>query len=200
MTDSAIQSDRLPVGSLGRRAGGWYGMLALIMTEGALFAYLLFSFYYFYVQYGRAFLPPELPKFQLSLPNTVILLASSGTAWFAERGLRIGRKDHLVWGLAASIGLGVVFMAIQGGEWAQKPFTMASTAYGSLYFTITGFHMAHVVVGLLMLGAVLGWSALGYFRPRRHEPISIAVAYWHFVDAVWLAVFSTFYVSPYLMR
>ena len=65
MTDAAIHSDPLPVGSLGRRAGGWYGMLAVIMTEGALFAYLLFSYYYFAVQYGREFLPPELPKFLL---------------------------------------------------------------------------------------------------------------------------------------
>ena len=125
MTDAAIHSDPLPVGSLGRRAGGWYGMLAVIMTEGALFAYLLFSYYYFAVQYGREFLPPELPKFLLSLPNTVILLASSVAAWFAERGLHMGRKDNLVWGLAATIALGVLFMVIQGAEWAEKPFTMA---------------------------------------------------------------------------
>jgi cytochrome c oxidase subunit III len=198
MTDAAIQSDRLPVGSLGRRAGGWYGMLALIMTEGALFAYLLFSYYYFYVQYGRALLPAELPKFQLSLPNTIILLASSGTAWFAERGLRIGRKDHLVWGLAASIGLGIVFMAIQGVEWAQKPFTMASTAYGSLYFTITGFHMAHVAAGLVMLALLLVWSWLDYFDRERNAPLAIGIVYWHFVDAVWLTLFFTFYITPRL--
>lgn len=198
MTDTAIQSDRLPVGSLGRRAGGWYGMLALIMTEGALFAYLLFSYYYFYVQYGRALLPAELPKFQLSAPNTIILLASSGTAWFAERGLRIGRKDHLVWGLAASIGLGIVFLAIQGVEWAQKPFTMASTAYGSLYFTITGFHMAHVVAGLVMLALLLVWCWLDYFDRERNAPLAIGIVYWHFVDAVWLTLFFTFYITPRL--
>ena len=198
MTDSSIRTDRLLVGSLGRRAGGWYGMLALIMTEGALFAYLLFSYYYFYVQYGRALLPAELPKFQLSLPNTIILLASSGTAWFAERGSRIGRKDHLVWGLAASIGLGVIFLAIQGIEWAQKPFTMASTAYGSLYFTITGFHMAHVAAGLLMLALLLVWSWLDYFDTKRNAPLPIGIVYWHFVDAVWLTLFFTFYITPRL--
>src|SRR5438270_10844507 len=95
MTDAAIHSDPLPVGSLGRRAGGWYGMLAVIMTEGALFAYLWFSYSYFAVQYGREFLPPELPKFLLSLPYMVILLASSVAAWFAERGLHQLRKDNL---------------------------------------------------------------------------------------------------------
>src|SRR5438067_10241405 len=110
MTDAAIHSDPLPVGSLGRRAGGWYGMLAVIMTEGALFAYLLFSYYYFAVQYGREWLPPELPRFHLSLPNTIILLASSATAWWAEQGLHRGRRDQLLLGLAASTVLGLVFV------------------------------------------------------------------------------------------
>jgi heme/copper-type cytochrome/quinol oxidase subunit 3 len=59
--------------------------------------------------------------------------------------------------------------------------------------------MAHVVAGLAMLIVVFIWSALGYFTPRRYEPVSISIVYWHFVDAVWLAVFTTFYVSPYLM-
>jgi len=198
MTDTAIHSDPLPVGSLGRRAGGWYGMLAVIMTEGALFAYLLFSYYYFAVQYGREFLPPELPKFLLSLPNTVILLASSVTAWFAERGLHMGRKDNLVWGLAATIALGVLFMVIQGAEWAEKPFTMASAAYGSLYFTITGFHMAHVAVGVLILAALTLWSALGKFDSVRNSPVSIGALYWHFVDAVWIVLFTTYYIVPRL--
>ena len=198
MTDTAIHGDPLPVGSLGRRAGGWYGMLAVIMTEGALFAYLLFSYYYFAVQYGREFLPPELPKFLLSLPNTVILLASSVAAWFAERGLHMGRKDNLVWGLAATIALGVLFMVIQGAEWAEKPFTMASAAYGSLYFTITGFHMAHVAVGLIVLAFLLLWSWLDYFDTERSAPLAIGIVYWHFVDAVWLTLFFTFYITPRL--
>src|SRR6202012_4053527 len=67
-------------------------------------------------------------------------------------------------------------------------------------FTTPGFTLAHVIVGRVVRSVVLIWSALGYFRPRRHEPVSIAIVYWHFVDVVWLAVFSTFYISPYLMR
>jgi len=88
---------------------------------------------------------------------------------------------------------------VQGFEWKAKKFSLASGSYGSLYFTITGFHMAHVIAGLAMLSAVLIWSVLGYFNPRRHAPVSISSIYWHFVDAVWLAVFFTFYVSPYLI-
>lgn len=198
MTDAAIQSDPLPVGSIGHRTSGWYGMLSAVMTEGALFAYLLFSYYYFYVQYGREFLPPELPKFHLSLPNTVILLASSVTAWSAQRGLRAGRKEHLLWGLFLSIVLGAIFMLVQGFEWAEKPFTMASNAYGSLYFTITGFHMMHVAVGLIILVFLLIWSWLDYFDPARNAPLAIGIVYWHFVDAVWLTLFFTFYITPHL--
>ena len=65
-------------------------------------------------------------------------------------------------------------------------------------FVTTGFHMAHVVVGDLMLAAVLLWSLLGFFDRKRHAPVSIAAVYWHFVDLVWLTVFFTFYVTPYL--
>ena len=83
-----------------------------------------------------------------------------------------------------------------GDQWLA---TWATSAYGSLYFTITGFHMVHVVVGVLMLSMVLLWSALGYFSPRHHARVTIAAIYWHFVDAVWICVFFTFYLSPYLM-
>ena len=75
---------------------------------------------------------------------------------------------------------------------------MASNTYGSLYFTITGFHMAHVAAGLLMLAALFVWTLLGTFDRWRSTPVSVGVIYWHFVDAVWLAVFLTFYVTPYL--
>jgi cytochrome c oxidase subunit III len=198
MTDAAIQSDPLPVGSIGRRTSGWYGMLALIMTEGALFAYLLFSYYYFAVQYGREWLPPKLPELRLSLPNTIILLASSVTAWSGQRGLRSGRKDDLLWGLLLSIVLGAIFMVVQGFEWAGRPFTMASAAYGSVYFTVTGLHMMHVAAGLVILIFLLVWSRLDYFDRKRNAPLVIGIIYWHFVDVVWLALFFTFYITPRL--
>ncbi len=75
-----------------------------------------------------------------------------------------------------------------------------SHAYGSLYFTVTGFHLTHVLVGVVMLAMLFVWTLLGYFGVRRHSTVAIAVMYWHFVTAVWVAVFLTFYVSPYLAR
>ena len=190
--------DELLVGTVDRRASGWWGMLTLILSEGFLFAYLLFSYYYFAVQYGRAWLPPELPSLRLSAPNTIILLLSSVAVWFGERGVRQGSRARLLLGLLVGLVLGGTFVGIQLIEWSHKPYTLASDPYGSLYFTITGFHMVHVVVGLLVLLVLLLWSALGYFDRERLAPVAIGAIYWHFVDAVWLTVFFTFYITPYL--
>jgi heme/copper-type cytochrome/quinol oxidase subunit 3 len=129
----------------------------------------------------------------------LILLASSVAVWWGEEGAKRDRRRQHLAGLGLAILLGLVFLVVQGFEWKAKGYGLATGSYGSLFFTITGFHMAHVVVGLFILGAVWIWSAMGYFNPRRHAPVSISSVYWHFVDAVWLCVFTTFYVTPYLM-
>lgn len=189
---------RLPVGSMGHRSLGWSGMMMLIMTEGALFAFLLFTYYYFAAHNGRSWLPAELPSFRLSLPSTLILIASSVAVWWGERGIKAGRPGHLPIGLALGFVLGAIFVGIQALEWRDKPFGIASSSYGSVYFTLTGFHLAHVVGGLVMLLSCLAWSLLHKFDAGRHAAVSIAAIYWHFVDAVWLAIFFTIYVTPQL--
>lgn len=198
IADHVEETAPLPVGGVGRRALGWWGILTVIMTEGALFAYLLFGYYYFAAQYGRAFLPDALPHLRLSLPNTIVLLLSSVAVWWAERNARRGRTGRLMLGLLLGLLLGAAFILIQFQEWEAKPFTIASSTYGSVYFTITGFHMAHVAAGLLILAALFLWSSFGYFDARRNAQISIGAVYWHFVDAVWLTLFFTFYITPYL--
>jgi cytochrome c oxidase subunit 3 len=195
----ATEHRSLPVGSTDRRETGSWGMMALIATEASLFGYLLFGYYYFAAQFGRMWLPEKLPEFRLSLPNTLILIASSGAVWWAERALSRGRMGQALAGLVLSIVLGAGFMAVQFLEWSNKTFSLATNSYGSFYFITTGFHMAHVAVGLLLLLGVLLWTAMGWFDVRRHAPLSIAAIYWHFVDAVWLAVFFTYYVSPHLV-
>jgi len=198
VTDATYRRELLPVGSIGHKAFGWWGMVTVIMTEGSLFGYLLFSYYYFAVQYGREWLPDKLPEFRLSAPNTILLILSSGAVWWGERGIRRGARGQLALGLAVSLILGAVFVGIQLLEWHEKPFTLASSSYGSLYFTITGFHMAHVIVGEIVLAFVFIWTLLNYFDAERHAAVSIGGVYWHFVDVVWLAVFFTFYVTPRL--
>jgi heme/copper-type cytochrome/quinol oxidase subunit 3 len=91
-----------------------------------------------------------------------------------------------------------VFVAIQLKEWASKGASLSSNLYYSFYFTTTGFHMAHVIVGVLILGALTIWSALGKFDAARNSPVSIGALYWHFVDAVWIVIFATYYIVPRL--
>jgi heme/copper-type cytochrome/quinol oxidase subunit 3 len=87
---------------------------------------------------------------------------------------------------------------VQAKEWSNKTFTIASDLYGSNFFTTTGFHLAHVSAGVLMLTALFIWSLRGYFDGVRSAYVSIGALYWHFVDAVWLTLFFTFYLSPRL--
>jgi cytochrome c oxidase subunit 3 len=197
MSDAVLTLRPLPVGSRDYNATGWLGVLCLIATEASLFAYLLFSYYYFAVQHGKSWLPEPHPSVKYSLPGTIILIASSGTVWWCERSLKRGRRRQHLLGLGATIGLGVIFLVVQMFEWKSKHFTLTSGAYGSLFFTITGFHMLHVIVGVLVLSVVFLWSLGGSFTPRRHLHVTVSSAYWHFVDVVWLAVFSTFYITPY---
>ncbi len=197
MSDTALRTRSLPVGSVGRKTFGWWGMTTVVMTEGSLFAYLLFAYYYFAVQYGRAWIP-ETPSLRLAAPNTIILLLSSLFVWWAERSASRGATGRQSLGLALAFLLGVLFLGVQALEWREKPFTLGSSSYGSSYFITTGFHMAHVVVGALMLAVVLLWSVLGYFDRERHAALSIAALYWHFVDLVWLTIFFTFYLTPYI--
>jgi len=198
MSETVLPVAALPVAALGRNSVGWWGMLCLIATEASLFAYLLFSYAYFAVRFGPSWLPERHPSLLLAAPNTVILLASSVVVWWSEAGAKAGRRDQHLPRLAGAIGLGAIFVVIQVFEWKAKTYGIASNAYGSFYFTITGFHMAHVVVGLIVLGVVWIWSALGYITPRRHEAVLISSVYWHFVDVVWLFVFTAFYLAPYL--
>jgi cytochrome c oxidase subunit III len=200
VAEAAFAEVPLPVAARRRDSVGWWGVLCLIATESALFAYLLFSYYYIATQLGPAWSPEPHPSIALSGPNTLILLSSSIAVWWGEAGVKKNdRRQHLL-GVGLAIGLGLVFLIVQVFEWRAKAFTLSSGAYGSLFFTITGFHMAHVIAGVIMLSVVFVWSAMGLFNPRRHAPVSVAATYWHFVDAVWLAVFFTFYVTPYLWR
>jgi heme/copper-type cytochrome/quinol oxidase subunit 3 len=194
-----IQS-KLPVGAIDTRASGWWAMIFTVFTEASLFAYLLFSYFYLAVQPHLPGTFPQggAPDLTLALPNTIILLASSVAVGWAQLGIEHGSRWRLVTGLGLGAVLGLVFLIIQYFEWAQKPFGLSSSPYSSLYFTITGFHMAHVVVGFLMLLALTYWSWRGYFNRVRYAHIHIGALYWHFVDAVWLAVFFTFYLTPLL--
>jgi cytochrome c oxidase subunit 3 len=187
----------LPVGTIGIHASGWWGMWCVIATEASLFAYLLMSYLYLDVQPQNQWPPGGAPSLALALPNTFVLLASSVAVALGESGLRAGSRTRAVAGLLGGAALGIVFVGVQLLEWRAKPFSFSSELYGSVYFTITGFHMAHVVVGIFVLLALALWERLGYFDSVRHGPVSIGSVYWHFVDVVWLFVFAILYLAPH---
>jgi cytochrome c oxidase subunit III len=198
MTNAAPTLD-LPVGSMGRHANGWWGMIMLIATEGALFGYLLFAYYYLAVQHGREWLPPVLPGWLWSIPETCVLLVSAGVVWVAERRLtRAGSDGSLVAMLLVAALLGVVFLVLEAFDWASESFTPYTNAYGSLFFAITGIHFLHLFAGVLILFVLALWAALGYFDRRRTAVLMTGALYWYFVSLSWVVFFFTLYISPRL--
>lgn len=198
MSESVVSNGPLPIGSKGHLASGWWGMLALVFTEGALFAYLFFSYFYLALHSISEWPPNGAPHLNIATPGTIILVAASVVVWWGERGIRRGKTRQLIMGLSGAIILGISFLAMQAVEWHNEPFKLGSSVYSSLYFTITGTHILHVIVGLLMMGVLLLWTVLGYFGAGRHAAVSIGAIYWHFVTVVWLVVFSVIYIVPRL--
>jgi heme/copper-type cytochrome/quinol oxidase subunit 3 len=190
--------ESLPVGPVGRHGVGYWGMGTLIATEAALFIYLLFSYFYLGATAPKGWLLEAHPTLKLSLPDTILLIASSFVAWLGEHGVLRRRRAQALLGFGVAFIMGAVFAGVQYLEWMSKSFRLGDNSYASLYFVTTGFHMAHVIVGLIVLLALFVWTALDYFSPRRNLTVSAGVLYWHFVDVVWLFVFTTFYITPYL--
>jgi cytochrome c oxidase subunit 3 len=199
MVEAVISSPvNLPVGPIRRHGIGWWGAGTLIASEGALFAYLLFAYYYTGATAPAGWVLESSPPLTLALPNTFLLLLSSLMAWWGEQGVLKAQRTRALIGFACSLLMGGVFVFVQWLEWRSKTYGIGTSSYSSLYFVTTGFHMAHVLLGLAVLLALIGWTSLDYFSPRRRLVVSAGVLYWHFVDAVWLFVFTTYYLTPYL--
>ena len=128
---------------------------------------------------------------------TVCLLSSSLTFWLAEKALRHNHLPSFYRWLLATLVLGVVFMFGQGREHLSlfnQGLTVGTDLFATTFFTLTGFHGLHVCVGLLGLLILLGLAWAGEFQSRRTEAVAAIGLYWHFVDAVWIAVFSVVYL------
>jgi heme/copper-type cytochrome/quinol oxidase subunit 3 len=186
----------------GPRSYAWWGMVCLIATEATLFGLLLGSYFYLRFRSGATWPPDgiEKPTLELPLVMSLILWSSSIPVHMADRAIRRGKQLVLRLGLALGFLLGVAFLAMQ--LFLEYPetlaeFTPTTNAYGSLFYTITGFHGAHVVAGLMMSAwtQIRAWT--GAFDEHRHVTVQIFVMYWHFVDVVWVFVLATIYLSPH---
>ncbi len=130
----------------------------------------------------------------LPLINTLILLTSGTTVTAAHHALLEGNRKGLIWGLLATVVLGLLFTALQAVEYMQAGFGMANHIYGSTFFMATGFHGFHVIVGTIFLAICLMRALKGHFSPKQHFGFEAAAWYWHFVDVVWLFLFAAIYV------
>jgi cytochrome c oxidase subunit III len=195
VTASAVN---LPLEGMGLRSASWWGMLCLIATEAILFVYLIFSYAYLGAQSPGRWPPTGPPSMLLSGPDTIVLLASSFVLLWGVRAFdrRHGNASLRI-ALIITFLMGVAFVAVQGLEWRNKPFSFDASSYSAIYFTMTGIHMAHVAVGLVILAALFVWSLAGRLGGR-HQHLMLGALYWHFVDAVWIAVFTTIYLIPRL--
>jgi cytochrome c oxidase subunit 3 len=130
----------------------------------------------------------------LPLVNTLILLTSGTTVTWAHYALQEGNRLGLVWGLALTIVLGILFTCLQAYEYSHAQFQFAGHIYGSTFFMATGFHGFHVIVGTIFLTVVLFRALAGHFTEKHHFGFEAAAWYWHFVDVVWLFLFVSIYV------
>lgn len=192
-----IPADALPVNLSDNRAPVWWGVLMLIVIELTVFASLVAS--YFYLKFHAPAWPPDgiaPPDLLLPSVNAGILLVSSLPVWWADSGIRKGDTRRLKIGLAVGFVLGATFLTLKVIEYAGNDYTWATNAYGSIVWTITGFHSAHVLILLIKTLVVLVLAFRGYFSERRNVGVQANGLYWHFVVIVWIPLFATLYLSP----
>lgn len=178
------------------RSMGWWGMIFFIASEALIFANFIAAYLYLEIRNGSWQLPTDLTY---PLINTVILLGSSIPVRLAGAGILKGNQRNLKLGLSLTILMGAAFLGGQVYEYTGlfgQHFTPQATIFGSSFFMLTGFHGLHVTVGLLFLIIVLLRSLRGDFTARQHFAVQAGEMYWHFVDGVWVFVFSLVYLLP----
>jgi len=175
---------------------GVVGMTCLIIAESAIFTIFVVA-YLFYL--GKSLSGPT-PRQVLSLPilNTICLLSSSVTITFALRSLRNSDTRRFGFWWLATIALGAYFLFGTGYEWHrliyEKGLTIQTNLFGTTFYSLVGLHASHVVVGLLALLIVMAFAIGGSVKKEHAERAHVLALYWHFVDTVWIVVFTVVYI------
>jgi cytochrome c oxidase subunit III len=175
---------------------GRVGMFTLIAAETAIFTIFVVA-YIFYI--GKSVSGP-LPEDVLELPifNTVCLLSSSLTIHLAVKALRNAKVGAFGLWWFVTIALGVTFLVGTGREWQrlifEKGLTISTNLFGTTYYSLVGLHAFHVTVGLILLAIGMVFALLGKVKQEHSERAEIFSLYWHFVDTVWVVVFTVVYV------
>ena len=183
----AHHSSRVPASVL--------GMFLFIASEIMLFG----SFFtaYFFVRVVNH-VPWPTPPFQLPVfvagINTAILVTSSFTMHWSLQSIKRGNRSGLQAGLTLTFLLGLTFLLTQILEYSRVGFAPYNGAFGTIFYLLTGLHGAHVFVGLSILLAMTIRAFRGHFSPEHHHGVEIGGIYWHFVDVMWIVVYTTVYI------
>ena len=204
-------TEHSPVAGLAHDATGGISnvvlwMILFIASEVMFFAGLFAA--YFNVRANAPQWPPINPEtgeaFHLAImplvgPATVLLILSSFTCQVAVWAIRRGDRTAFLRNIGVTFVIGVVFLIMQAIDYAllaSEGITLSAGTFGTTYFTLTGFHGAHVFGGAIMLGVVLYRDMAGQFSAKHHDAVEAASLYWHFVDVVWIFLFPLLYLLP----
>ena len=174
----------------------WWGMISLITTESTVFVILLGSYFFL-----RATAPqwPEggipAPELHLSVPFSLVLWGSSIPVFYADAAIKRGSQRGLRTGLFLNSLMGLAFLGYTAKDFRDLHFGWRTNGYGSMFYTIVGLHALHVAIGLAMsvMVQIKAWQRK--FTSTRHTSVEVFSLYWHFVDAVWIFVFASLFLS-----
>lgn len=175
---------------------GIVGMACLIVAEAAIFIIFIVAYLYYL---GKSVTGPT-PHDVLEIPifTSICLFSSSATVHAAVSALHQGKRATTSLWLAATVLLGGIFLAGTAHEWYQlivhDHLTIQTNLFGTTFYSLVGLHATHVVVGLIMLSLALVFSLTGSLTPRHTGKLEVLSLYWHFVDAVWVVVFTVVYI------
>ena len=175
---------------------GMVAMASLITAESSIFTIFVVAYLYYL---GRDVSGPT-PREVLEIPvwGTICLLSSSGFIMLAEHAIDHARMTAFRLWWAVTIGLGMFFLADTGLEWQKlimhDHLTIHTNLFGTCFYSLVGLHASHVIVGLLMMLITLAFALTGHVRPGHAYRVKVLALYWHFVDAVWVVVFTVVYL------
>ncbi len=174
------------------------GILLFIVSEVMLFGAFFASYFFLRVVANDGPWPPDPYELPVAVAgvNTAILVSSSFTMHWALEAIRAGNRRGLQMGLITTFLLGATFLFIQINEYIFIGFSARDTAFGSIFYGLTGLHGAHVTVGLLLLAIATTRALRGHYGPEAKDHLGVEVPgiYWHFVDVMWIVVFTTVYI------
>jgi cytochrome c oxidase subunit 3 len=171
------------------------GMLLFIISEVMVFGAFFTAYFFIRIVQGEQW-PAEGTELPVAIAgvNTAILLSSSVTLHWAQTSIKHGNRGGLRAGIVATFLLGATFLTIQINEYVHVGFAPTDHAQGSVFYGLTGLHGAHVFIGLCLLLTVVVRSFRGHYSDKEHRGVEVPGIYWHFVDVMWVVVYTTIYV------